>query len=141
MKDYLRGTGLFVLSLIIAAVLAGGWFVVKVALADPIGAGKQKIATKGNAQYRIAAYDRFFDTCSAIQSKEDAIANLEAELATADPARAEQIAPAITANKNVRAALIRRYNADAAKEGTRGDFRASALPYSIDPNGTTECSL
>lgn len=107
------------------------------------GATGQRERTVADPGYRIAAYDRFFDLCAAVQAKEAAIANLQAEAATTtDAARAGQLASAITAQRNTRAELITTYNADAAKEGTRAQFQASSLPYTLDAaQEATTCAL
>lgn len=90
--------------------------------------------TEADGQYRIAAYDRFFAKCSAIQAAEDSIRNQEAERIDASPERQAQIDANLTASRNQRDTLIRQYNADATREATAGQFRDSNLPYRIDPD-------
>lgn len=98
--------------------------------------------TQGNGTYRIASYDQFFDDCNAVKAKERIIGNFREELDTgASDQRAVQLQAAITAESNAREELIAEYNSNAAKEDTRGAFRDSGLPYQIDPEGVTECSL
>ena len=90
---------------------------------------------QGSGQYRIAAYDHFFDLCSSIQSTSDQIKNLEAQVASEeDPVYKRDLRQSVAALQNQRASAIRQYNADAAKEGTVGQFRDSGLPHSIDPS-------
>jgi hypothetical protein len=96
--------------------------------------------TVADGNYRIAAYDRFFDLCAAVQAKEDAITALEAQQADATGTSKARITDNLLALTTSRASLIRKYNADAAKEGTRGQFRASSLPYTLDPNRETTCA-
>lgn len=97
--------------------------------------------TQGSGAYRIAAYDQFFDDCNAIKAKERIIGNFQEELEGAADQRAVQLQAAITAEFNAREELIAEYNSNAAKEDTRGGFRDSGLPYEIDPEGVTECSV
>ncbi|MEV1295218.1 hypothetical protein [Pseudonocardia sp. NPDC049635] len=90
--------------------------------------------------YRIAAHDRFYDLCAAIQSREASITAQRAELDTTDdPARAGQLRQNLTALEASRASAINQYNADARKEGTRAEFRASDLPAEIPQEGPTRC--
>lgn len=98
------------------------------------GKTKQIQATRGNAQYRIAAYDAFYDSCAAIQDQEVTIAAqmteyLDSETTSKRKAQIRANISALTANRNE---LINHYNTDARKEATRGQFRASDLPYQID---------
>lgn len=93
---------------------------------------KEKVEADGD--YRIAAYDEFYSLCSAIQSKNAAIKNIEAEMKYADKDRKAELQSAITAQRNVKAELVNEYNAKATAEGTRGQFRDSELPYQIKPD-------
>lgn len=95
----------------------------------------------GDATYRIAQYDHFFDLCAGVQNREAAIRNAQEETKTASQPRKEQLAAVITANRNERAELINQYNADASAAGTRGNFLASNLPYHLDLNSEeTQCT-
>lgn len=102
--------------------------------ADWRGEVSQIEDTKANSDYRIANYDMFFDSCSAIQADEDRIANIE----DGDSAQKDTT---LTAIKNSRAEKIRQYNADAAKEATAGQFRDSGLPHEISMEGETTCHV
>lgn len=105
------------------------------------GAADQREKTVADGDYRIAAYDEFFNSCEAIAAKERIIARYEEQReASTDESEKVRLGAAILAEKNVRDELIADYNADAAKEGTRGQFRASNLPYTIDPEGVTSCT-
>src|SRR5699024_6135465 len=91
--------------------------------------------SRADADYRINAYDQFNDKCAGIQTLESKITNLSDELEeTEDEQRKSVLNTSITASKNKRAELINDYNADARKEATRGQFKASDLPYEIDIN-------
>lgn len=101
--------------------------------ADFRGETGQIEKTKANSAYRIAAYDTFYDRCASIQTLESKIGNMEDELDGAESVQRETVLnTSITATKNKRAGIINAYNADARKEDTRGQFRASDLPYEIN---------
>lgn len=104
------------------------------------GALDQRKKTVGDGNYRIAAYDEFFNSCEAIAAKERIIDRYVTEVQTATGDQKVRLEAAIMAERNVRDELIADYNADAAKEGTRGQFRDSNLPFTIDPNGVTVCT-
>lgn len=118
----------------IGFMFASGTF--KKSTANWRGDVKATEQTQANGQYRIANYNHFFDMCASIQADEERIKNLE-EAAT-DSVKDQTT---LTAVKNSRAEKITRYNADAAKEATMGQFRDSGLPYEIRQEGETECHV
>lgn len=93
--------------------------------------------------FRIAAYDLFFNRCAQIQADEATIIALKEELKTnPSQSRVEQINASITALRSGRAEKINQYNADARKDYTIGQFRASALPYQLFiESEVTECVI
>lgn len=134
--------GVIVLVIVLAlagmAIFGVGWF--KKSTADFRGdvAAHEKIHADGD--YRIAAYEHFYDLCAAIQGKEATIAQLTVELDTAPERRTQEIRSTLSAIKASRAQQVNQYNVDARKEDTEGQFKASDLPYEIDVKGTeTEC--
>lgn len=140
MKDGFKISGAALAAVAVVFLLVIGFWVFRVATADIKGEGDQKIATEGNAAYRIAAYDHFYNLCASVQSKEDQVANLLMEEPTT-PDRKAQIVAAVTALRNIRASLVRQYNADARKADTQANFRASDLPFQIDPTQeSTSCT-
>lgn len=130
-----------VLGLILAGMAVFGVGLFKRSTADFRGGTAQRERTLADPDYRIAAYDRFFDLCAAVQSSEATAASLEEELETKpSDARVEQIQASLTAVRANRAEQVNQYNADAAKAGTRAQFRASTLPYTLDVNAeVTTC--
>lgn len=103
---------------------------------------REKIHADGN--FRIEAYDRFYNQCASVQSIEAAINAARAELNTKPSARRrEQINTNITALTAARADAVNQYNADARKSYTAGQFKASDLPSSLPieapTEGTTSC--
>lgn len=144
-----RGFGALItggVAVLLALILFGsmwifGWGMFQRATADFRGETAALEQIKADPNSRITAYEHFFNLCTAVQSHEGTILALEEELA-GDPSdsRREQIQGAITANKSQRDALIRRYNNDANKDYTAGQFRDADLPDQLNINKeVTEC--
>lgn len=124
------GVLILIISTILVSVYGGGFL--QRMTADFRGETSQIEQTQADADYRISAYDQFYDKCSGVQSLESKIENLTEELEAAeDEKRKSVLNTSITASKNKRAEMINDYNADARKEATRGQFRASDLPYEL----------
>lgn len=150
MKDTLKwsagtialGAVVIVVVIALAAMAIFGFGLFNRSTANFRGQNQQIEQTKANGQYRIAAYDHFYDLCASIQDDEASIQNLKDELATKPPTnRVTQIQASITAVKNGRRSKINEYNADARKAGTIGQFRGSGLPFSINPKAEeTTCN-
>ena len=81
---------------------------------------------------RIAAYNYFFNLCSAIQGHERALDALTNELdqTTLEKDRSRVISN-ITGLTSQRARSIAQYNVDARKDYTIGQFRDLSLPYQL----------
>jgi len=97
-----------------------------------------------SGDFRIAAYDHFFNLCSAVQADEGRISALSEELALVEPGsrRETQVQASLTAVRSSRIEKIQRYNADAARDYTVGQFRDSDLPYRLNPNQeNTSCAV
>lgn len=137
--------GRAVLAGIAAVVMLGALiaaiYAVRYVSADARGSVSAQEQVKSGT-FRIAAYDHFFDLCSAVQSDEARIRALRDERENASVERVEQINASLTAITASRASKVARYNADAAKDYTIGQFRSSRLPYSLDVNREeTECAI
>jgi len=137
-----------IIAFIVVIVLATMWIFglgfFSRATADFRGETSQIERVQADPDYRIASYDRFFNLCGDIKTKEQNIINLELELETTEPdsPRADQLRSGITAQRNIRAGLINDYNADATKEDTRANFQASSLPFQLNPTDEeTTCAL
>ena len=64
------------------------------------------------------------------------------QLSTAPPEDASRIQTNLTAVRANRAELINRYNADASREFTVGQFRDNDLPYQLNPDvERTVCAI
>ena len=128
---------------ILVVLLIVGGLGLRWVLAGPTGAVEQREKTIGDGDYRIAAYDQFYNLCGDIQAKEDQIKNTEERETTKGSNSGfteAQKASILLALENSRASLIREYNADASKADTRANFMASDLPYQLDVNGETVCA-
>lgn len=130
--------GVAVVLLIVA--LMAVVFGIKWATADVRGAGDARERVHADGGYRIAAYDKFYDDCAAIQALEDKLTT--ARDRPADETYSDAIKGAnVAALANQRAELVRAYNADARKADTKANFIASDLPAQIDPTQeNTTCS-
>jgi len=119
---------------ILLAIIYGGGLLQRMT-ADFRGETSQIEQTEADSDYRISAYDQFYDKCASVQSIESKIRNLEEELENTDDKQRQSILKtSVTASKNKRAEMIQSYNADARKEDTRGKFKASDLPYELNEN-------
>lgn len=124
-------------------IVVGGYFLLW-HTADARGSLSAREKTVANGDYRITTYDHFFDLCSSVKSAEGRLKALQHELATTNPdaGRVSQINASISAIEANRYETINQYNADATKNGTRGQFRDSDLPYQLDPNDEeTQCAI
>ena len=89
-----------------------------------------------SGDYRIQAYNSFFDRCAAVQTSETAIDTTAAALATAKGDDKSRLETNLQAQEINRAEAVNQYNADAAKSYTSGQFRASNLPYQLSTDYT-----
>lgn len=127
-----------------AAIIAGGAILAGGVLAATYGTGWlqrltanfrgetsqiEKIHARGD--YRIAAYDTFYDRYESIEALEQQICTMRDADLPGDQASVNEIALS-----NQRINLIAKYEADARKEDTKANFLASDLPYQIDTEVT-----
>lgn len=141
MKEWIRGLSngvLIFIGTLVALLVIGlvgvygfGWF--QRSTANFRGQTSAIEKTRANANFRIAAYNVFFDDCNGIKA-------IEAKIAIAEDAveqfkGTDQHTTAI-ANLNAlrsnRENLIADYNNKASRDFTEGQFRDSKLPYRID---------
>lgn len=108
-------------------------FGMQVATAGLVGRGEARIQIQ-SAGSRITSYNHFFDLCTSIQAHEGAIDALEDEFALYERGSDDysRVATNLTGVKAARAETIARYNNDAQKDYTIGQFRDSDLPYVLD---------
>jgi hypothetical protein len=126
-------------SIWVAGIFGLGWLSNETA--DFRGNVQQHNQIEGSGAYRIAAYDTFYNECASTQTAQAAIANTQIALkATTDPARKVQLQANLLALKNTMAQAVAQYNVDARKAGTLGQFRASDLPYQLNPDQEITCT-
>lgn len=120
--------GLIALWLIIGSAIWG----FGVATAGIFGRGEAEKRIQ-SAEFRIQAYDRFFNQYASIKSLEGQIDELTAQLATLSPGTRDYsyVSSSLVGVKGLRHTAIQQYNADARKEYTEGQFRDNSLPYQI----------
>lgn len=136
--------GIIVIGALIFAVAFGVvWFreFYSASTADTRGTTDVREKTVADGDYRIAAYEQFYDKCASIKAKESDIANVEDEIERGvSEQREQELNGYLLALRNTRADLIHQYNADASKTETRANFLASDLPFEIPLEGDTTCS-
>jgi hypothetical protein len=113
-------------------VLASSVWGLRVATAGLYGRGEARIQIQSAAS-RITNYELFFNRCAAVQAAEARTEELESQLALQEEdSRSWNITlTSLTGIRSQRAESIAQYNADAAKDYTRGQFRDSDLPYTL----------
>lgn len=125
--------GLAVIGMI--ALLVGGTlatYAIQWYTAPARGALDAREKIQANGDFRIAAYDHYFNECASIQGIESTIEFSRQQLATVtSQAEQNRIATNLTALQSARAEAIAQYNADSAKSYTQGQFKSSNLPYRI----------
>ena len=107
--------------------------------ARPSGAlGARETILSG--EFRIAAYQHFFNLCAGIQGLEASLgAQTELLKQTTDSREQNRVRANIAGITAERGRAIAQYNADARKDYTEGQFRDLDLPYLLDPKGWTSC--
>ena len=124
--------GYGVISFVLLIGLLAAVFGLEVATAGLVGRGKAHIEIQ-SAPSRISGYNHFFDLCASVQNAEAAIDQFTAARDRAtDPNEISRIQTNLDAQVITRQNGINQYNADAAKDYTVGQFRASNLPYRLD---------
>lgn len=105
------------------------------------GAGDVRKQTQGNASFRIASYDHFYDLCAQAQTTQQN-ANITRVLIrqATDPGEKARQQTNLQAQRNQLNSLVNAYNADARKTTTAGQFKASDLPYTIDASQEITCT-
>lgn len=141
---FLSIVGIVALWLVVASAIWG----FGVATAGIFGSGEARKQIQ-SAEFRIEAYQHFFNMCASIQGLEGQINELTVQLEGFQPSSREYniTAVSLTGVKGARHAAIAKYNQDALKDYTEGQFRDKDLPYQIpDTNypkegGKTVCAL
>jgi hypothetical protein len=117
--------------LVMWLICASLFFGLRVATAGIVGRGNAHVKLQ-SANYRIAAYDHFFNVCASVQSAEGSLDAQFDLLSTLEGGDDKSITNTnIAALKSVRMGAINQYNADAQKDYTLGQFKDSGLPYQL----------
>lgn len=126
--------GMFFIAVL--GVYADNWFAHLTS--DTKGDTEKLSLVEAQGEFRIAAYDHFFNLCTSIQEKEATIRGQKQELETnPSPARVEQINANLGVLQAQRDSLINQYNNDGAKDYTIGQygpkelFGGTTLPYPL----------
>jgi len=139
--EWIKGLGAFVVGVIVffvvlivvacIGIFGFGWF--QRSTADFRGQTAAIEKTKANADFRLRAYDQFYDLCSQVQSLEDRIVIFEGDVKMFEGTSKEAVALTnLHALQAQRSSLIREYNAKASRGFTDGQFRSNDLPYQLD---------
>lgn len=113
---------------------------ISVTTADLFGRGNAYKRIHGSATYRIAAYDHFYDLCAQARTLQQNAALTRRLLHTAPAADRQRQLTNLQAQTNQVNELTNTYNADARKAATAGAFRASDLPYQLNPAQEITCT-
>lgn len=110
------------------------------------GALDARETIQADGDFRIAAYNTFFNRCANIQTHEARIESLETELNDEQnpptSARVSQIQSSLSAIRSQRAEDINLYNSEASRDWTVGQFRDEGLPHELDIDAEeTDCTV
>lgn len=136
--------GVWIAAVVIVIVLAvGGAFAWRWATAPARGAldAREQIQS---GDFRIQAYDHFYNLCAAVQTAEAAVDATELQITTnTDPSDLNRLQINLNGQTVNRADAVNQYNADARKGYTEGQFRSASLPFTIsthyEPGVHTSC--
>lgn len=112
-------------------------FGLRVATAGIVGAGEARIQIQ-SAPFRIGAYQSFFNKCASIQALEYRLDDAFDQLNTAGTQEdRSRIRTNIAGLQGLHAEAVTRYNTDARKNYTEGQFRDSDLPFQLSTESYT----
>jgi hypothetical protein len=133
--------GAVILGAVVILVLVVGAWAITVAWAPWKGAGDVRKQTQGNASFRIASYNHFYDLCGQARTLQQnaRITRVEIRKATTPDERYRQETN-LQAQRNQLNELVNTYNQDARKTGTSGQFKASDLPFSLNTHQEISCT-
>lgn len=129
-REEMRATGIVILAIIGVLILFAGGLAFRYFTADVRGQVQMQEEVM-SGEFRQMSYDHFYNLYANVQSFEDQIKNQKTMVDATEGDEQARYRRNVNALMNQRAAVIRQYNADVRKEGTRGQFRASDLPRSI----------
>lgn len=95
---------------------------------------------EADGDYRIAAYDQFYDMCTDAQSLQGQIENQEGQIAsTSDPEVKERLQMGKLGMEQQLESVVNKYNNQSQQDYTKGQFKDSNLPYELDTEQEIEC--
>jgi hypothetical protein len=120
------------------------WFGVRWITAGPRGQLQAREQIQ-SGDFRIQAYNHFFDLCAAVQTDEATLdATVDQLRSSSDPTDRQRLLTNKTGQLAARAEAINQYNVDARKSYTEGQFRGNGLPYQLpvtyEPGAHTSCA-
>lgn len=120
--------GILALTIFVLLILWGvGW------VAAPWQGKLQARQQIQSGNFRIQAYNQFFDKCASVTTLDQALKQTLASEKTDTGSDLTRDRINFTAQLNDRNDAANTYNADARKSYTLGQFKASSLPYTIPP--------
>jgi hypothetical protein len=144
-KEGASALGIFIGVIVAIVVIGFGSLGIRYIFAGPSGQVAAREEILSGAQ-RITAYNHFFDLCASVQTAEQNLAAAQAQLAEtpeSDAKERNRLQTNITGLIATRQEAVNQYNADAAKDYTIGQFRASKLPFELptvyEKGVTTTC--
>lgn len=124
------GTVVAVIAVIV--VLVVGIFALKWFSAPVRGALDARETIQADGDFRLQAYNQFFNLCASIQGHEGTILAQRSLLAaTTDSDEQARVRANIAGIEGQRIRAITKYNVESAKDWTVGQFKASKLPYQL----------
>lgn len=143
MRDLFKGIGIGYIIVVAFLVLIVGIWAITVAWAPWKGAGEARKIIQGDGNYRIAAYNKFYDDCASAQTIQDNIGVTKQKIKQAkksgDTAELSRQQTNLQAQTNQLNDLVNHYNADSHKSWTLAQFKASDLPYTLNSNQEIQC--
>lgn len=107
------------------------------------GESQKKELIDASGQYRVGAYEHFFDACATIQSDQFRVTNIK-EALKADPKPTGQylvtLQASYTAANQKFMEDVNQYNQDSRQSYTLARFKSADLPYQIDPTEEVTCN-
>lgn len=87
-----------------------------------------------SGDFRIQAYNHFFDLCASVQTLDEALNQTAVAEKTDTGSDLSRDQINFTAQLNSRNDAANQYNADSHKGYTVGQFKAASLPYQLSPH-------
>ena len=128
----LKGVGIFLLVVVVGIAIWVIGFGFSWGTAPAVGLLEARVEIN-SGDFRIKAYDHFFDLHAGVLTLEGQIDSARETMKVFAQGSKEfnVYAINITGMQGQRLSLINKYNADASKSWTSGQFRAESLPYQI----------